>query len=135
MAQLFAEHEARVSDEIEYQFGEKIAVMPQASQGEFLKKGPDTERPDLPSIVAVIDFEPKMLKSRYGGRNDADTPDLIGEKIHVSIRESYLPYELKEGDLLVFLERAAPYPTRVIVSTTEPDGIGRLIVRCKPGKR
>lgn len=132
MPQKFAALESVASALVDDMYGERVRLEPRAD-GEFAKVGTDHNRPGL-TLSAVVDFEPKVLKTRNSGRYDADVSDLIGEKCHVSIKEAYLPYSLREGDIIHLLERAAPYPATLLVSAVEPDGIGRVILRCKPGK-
>ncbi|MFC5509273.1 hypothetical protein [Bosea massiliensis] len=130
--QKFAAYEAIASSLNDGLYGERVRLEPRAD-GEFSKVGADVSRPAL-ELTAIVDFEPKVLKTRNSGRHDADVSDVIGEKIHISIQERLVPYELRSGDLIHFLERSSPYPSVAAVSTVEPDGIGRILVRCKPGR-
>ncbi|MCZ8103983.1 MAG: hypothetical protein O9972_39580 [Burkholderiales bacterium] len=130
--QRFAEYEAIASNAVDDLYGERIRVEPR-DDGEFSKVGPDTARPSIETI-AVVDFEPKVLKTRNSGRHDADISDVIGEKLHVSIQERHLTYSLRPGDLIHLLDRSAPYADVAAVSAVEPDGIGRVLLRCKPGR-
>ncbi|MBN9444377.1 hypothetical protein [Bosea sp. (in: a-proteobacteria)] len=130
--QKFAAYEAIASSLNDDLYGERVRLEPRAD-GEFAKVGVDASRPAL-ECVAIVDFEPKVLKTRNSGRFDADVSDVIGEKIHVSVQERLVPYALRSGDLIHLLDRAEPYPSVAAVSTVEPDGIGRILLRCKPSK-
>ena len=129
--QKFAAYETIVSEHVDDMFGERIRIEPRAD-GEFTKVGSDPGRPSI-DVTAIVDFEPKVLKSRNSGRFDADSTDLSGEKLHVSVKELLVPYRLQPGDHIHLLDRAAPYPSKVSISTVEPDGLGRILVRCAPG--
>lgn len=129
--QKFATYETIVSDHVDDMFGERIRIEPRAD-GEFAKVGSDPGRPAI-DVTAVVDFEPKVLKSRNSGRFDADSTDLSGEKLHVSVKETLVPYRLRAGDHVLFLDRGAPYPAKASVATVEPDGLGRILIRCTAG--
>ncbi|KAB0269061.1 hypothetical protein [Microvirga brassicacearum] len=128
--QKFDAYEAIASENVDDLFGEEIYVEPRAD-GEFVKGTADPLRVAF-STVGVVDFSPKTMKTRYGGRNDADASELVGELLHISIREVNLPTTIKPGDRVQMLSR--PLEPVAAVTTVEPDGLGRVILRCKPGK-
>lgn len=130
MAQQFAAYEEIVSEYVDDLYGENIRVEPRAD-GDLLKGVADPARPVL-TIVAVVDYNPIVVRSRDPGRYGADTPDLSGEKLHVSIADSRLPYKLKAGDRIVALDR--PGQPMFAVAIVEPDGLGRSVCKCKLGK-
>ena len=130
MAQRFAEYEEIVSEHVDDLFGEEIRIEPRAD-GDLLKGVADPARP-VATIIAVVDYNPIVVRSRDPGRYGADTPDLSGEKLHVSIADSRLPYKLKAGDRIVAIDR--PDQPTFAVAIVEPDGLGRTVCRCKLGK-
>ena len=128
--QKFDLYESMISDVIDDQFGEQVSVEPRAD-GEFVTGQVDPNRPAT-TIEAIVDYNPTTMQNRRSGRESEETSELIGERIHVSVRNSHLPYKLTTGDRITFVSR--PGAPTVVVSTAEPDGIGRTVYRCKPGR-
>jgi hypothetical protein len=127
--QLFAEFEAMASEAVDGLYGEVLRVEPRAD-GEYVVGGADETREPY-ERTGIIDFAPKVVRTRYAGRNDADMPEHMGEMVHVSFDETIIPYAPKQGDLIRAIGRPAPAPV-FSVTTVEPDGLGRVVLRCKP---
>jgi len=127
--QKFSEYEAMASDAVDDLYGEKVRLEPRAD-GRFVRsESPDPSRVPFNIPLAAVDFTPALIRTRNAGRNDADMPDISGELVHVSVRNSYLQYQPQNGDRLVLVDRPGQ-PTVAIVKDPEPDGIGRTILRC-----
>ena len=117
-----------VSEAVDGLYGEVLRVEPRAD-GEYVVGAADETR-DAYERPGVIDFSPKVVRTSYAGRNDADMPELLGEMVHVSFAESVIPFVPRQGDLIRTVGRSPAQAFSVV--TVEPDGIGRVILRCKP---
>jgi hypothetical protein len=128
MAQRFAQYERRLSEAVDRTYGETLRVIPQAV-GEFL----NTDDPDrLPyNTVGPVDFNPVVATPKAIGKSDGDSVQVSGERVHVSLHSDNLPVGAafpQQGDLIELLERDGL--PRVRVMNREPDGIGRVILKC-----
>ncbi len=127
--QKFSEYEAMASDAVDDLYGEKVRLEPRAD-GRFVRSiSPDTTREPFDIPAAAVDFTPALIRTRNAGRNDADMPDIAGELVHISVRNSYLQYAPRNGDRIILVDRPGA-PVVAIVKDPEPDGIGRTILRC-----
>lgn len=132
MAPRFSRLETRVSSRVDSMYGEPLRIQPKAV-GEFVSVN-DSDRPAYDAF-GVIDFEPKVVQMKGVGRHDGDYADVEGGAIHISIHESKLPTARaqwpRQGDTITLTDRTVDNTFQV--ASVEPDGIGRMICRCRRG--
>jgi len=128
VTQRFASYERRLSEAVDRMYGERLRVVPQ-SVGEFMNVD-DPDRSPYETF-GPVDFNPVVATPKAIGKNDGDSVQVSGERIHISLHEQRLPAGAKfpvQGDVIVLLDREGE--PRVRVGNREPDGIGRVILRC-----
>jgi hypothetical protein len=126
----FADLEALVSEHIDDLYGEPIKVVPRAD-GEFIAApSGDPGRAEY-TVTGILDLQPKVVRMRSIGRDDADSSEIATDMVHVSFDVRDLGERAswpRRGDLLMATDRAFDNAFRVV--NPEFDGIGRLICRC-----
>lgn len=124
----FARFEALASCAVDREFGERVRVEPQRKSGEFSHGGPDPDRTAF-EATAVVDLTPALLTTERTAAHPTTVPS---ETVHVSFATSALPILPRQGDIIVALERDG---RTFLVAVTEPDGMGRVLCRCRGAKK
>jgi len=114
-----------VSQAVDRMFGEPTRVEPMAA-GELLSGGPDPAR-DAFDVRGVV--ETGAVVAADGGGRAA----ISGDTVFVSYRDELLPIPLQTGDRIVALGR--PGTPAFVVSSVDPDGHGRTVLRCRTAGR
>lgn len=123
----FAELEALVSAEIDDLYGEPTLIEPMAKTSRYFAGSADGNRAGK-NVIGIVDFNPVTLISQDKGKYDGLRPAVAADKIHVSYDETKFPdWRPQEGDVIVLTERASE---RLVVTRTDPDGIGRFVCVC-----
>lgn len=120
----FAGYERLASRAVDRLYGELVRVDPQAD-GRFTRGAGDPDRASF-TAVAIIDLNPDVATAR---QNDGASASLAGDRVHISLASPSLPVELRKGDRIVAVERGE---RTFIITTVEPDGLGRVLCRCVP---
>jgi hypothetical protein len=129
MASVFAGLESLVSEEIDALYGEPTRIDPKAKTSKYLAGSADNTRASQ-TVTGIVDFDPVTLISQDVGKYDGARPAIAGEKIHISYDLGTLQWVPKTGDVIVLIDRE---DEPLLISRTDPDGLGRVVCVCQRG--
>lgn len=129
MPSRFSVFEKRLSRSVDHTYSETTRIVPMARGKLSTSADPDRQPYE---IVGIVDLSPMVVGARASSRYVADSGSVTADKIHVSYSEQLLPVNRalwpRKDDEIECDDR--PDPIRLKVEVAEPDGLGRMIVKC-----
>lgn len=133
MPSRFAAYERLITKAVDEHMAEPILFEPRAVGG-FVVGAADPSRQSL-TVLGVVDLDPKAIEVKHKGQYDGYMPDIRGQVIEISIDVaqfmSRAGWPRKDDMLTAITQDGSP---AYQVSSTYPDGVGRLVCVCVPAK-
>ena len=128
---IFAGFERLITGAVDKYMGEPILIEPRLVGG-YVKGPADVSRSTL-TVIGLVDLNPVVLETKRKGKYDAYEPDLLGQRVHVSMDAAQFMarslWPTKGDNLTAITMDGTP---KWQVSAVEPDGLGRFVCICVP---